>query len=43
VQQIALARPGEAALKDAWAIREELGEIASEVFGPPQFIPIVMQ
>ena len=42
VQQIALARPGEAVHKDAWAIREELGEIANEVFGPPQFIPIVM-
>ena len=43
VQQIALARPGEIAPKDAWVIREELGDIAQEVFGPPQFIPIVMQ
>ena len=25
-----------------WALRNELGEIAQEVFGPPQFIPIVL-
>ena len=27
---------------DAWSLREELGAIALEVFGAPQFIPIVM-
>lgn len=42
VQRIALSPPVQAANKGAWAIREELGEIASQVFGPPQFIPIVM-
>jgi hypothetical protein len=26
----------------AWALREELGEIADQVFGAPQFIPIAM-
>lgn len=42
VQRIALSKPTGTAGEDAWAIREELGEIAKEVFGPPQFIPIVM-
>jgi hypothetical protein len=28
--------------EDAWTIRETLGEIAKQVFGQPQFIPIVM-
>ena len=28
--------------EDAWTIREELGKIANEVFGAPQFVPIVM-
>ena len=28
--------------EDAWAIREELGKIAKEVFGASKFIPIVM-
>lgn len=27
---------------DAWALREELGELAKEIFGPSQFIPVVM-
>ncbi|HWQ46097.1 MAG TPA: serine/threonine-protein kinase [Longilinea sp.] len=31
-------KPGE----DAWSIREELGQLAKDVFGPSQFIPIVM-
>ena len=29
--------------EDAWSIREELGEIASRVFGAPKFVPIVME
>jgi hypothetical protein len=27
---------------DAWSIREELGQLAREIFGPSQFVPIVM-
>jgi len=42
VQQVALSKPGRAVDQDAWAIREELGAIASAVYGPPQFMPIVM-
>ena len=42
VQRIALSEPGGAPGENAWTIREELGEIAREVFGPPQFNPIVM-
>jgi len=38
IRQTALGNSGE----DAWSIREELGIIADEVFGAPQFIPIVM-
>jgi hypothetical protein len=42
IQQIALTEPRDSAREDAWSIREELGLIAREVFGSPQFIPIVM-
>ena len=47
VRRIALSQPGAAAgvhgsTMHAWAIREELGQIAQEVFGPPRFIPIKM-
>ena len=42
IQRIALSKPTSTASKDAWIIREELGEVAKEIFGPPQFIPIVM-
>ena len=42
VQRIALTEPTGSAGEDAWTIREKLGEIANEEFGPPQFIPIVM-
>ncbi len=42
VQRIALADPASSTGADAWTIREELGQIADEVFGAPQFIPIVM-
>jgi serine/threonine protein kinase len=42
LQRIALSEPAGVAHEDAWTIREELGEIAREAFGSPQFIPIVM-
>jgi hypothetical protein len=42
VRRIALSNPGSAVSQNAWTIREELGEIAGEVFGPPKFVPIVM-
>jgi len=31
-----------ASWEDAWSIREELGQIANQVYGAPQFIPISM-
>lgn len=42
VQRIALSDIDGTKNEDAWTIREELGEIAQEVFGSPQFNPIVM-
>jgi len=42
IQGIARATPSNPVREDAWSIREELGVIAREVFGPPQFLPIVM-
>jgi len=42
VKRVALVDPASSAKDDAWTLREELGEIATAVFGPPQFIPIVM-
>jgi hypothetical protein len=42
LQKTALSQPGATPKLDAWAIREELGRIAKEIFGPPEFIPIVM-
>jgi len=42
IQQVALSDAGDPTRENAWAIREELGAIANEVFGAPQFIPIVM-
>jgi serine/threonine protein kinase len=42
IRQIALQESTGLTSEDAWSIREELGVIAGEVFGPPQFIPIVM-
>jgi hypothetical protein len=42
VQRIALSSPAKAANEGAWVFREELGQIASAVFGAPQYIPIVM-
>lgn len=42
VQRIAHSDPNSAPKKDAWSIREELGRLADQVFGPPRFIPVVM-
>jgi hypothetical protein len=42
IQRIAHSDPARTASEDAWAIREELGQIARDVFGPPMFNPIVM-
>jgi hypothetical protein len=42
VRQVALSQPGGKAYQGAWVIREELGKISKEVFGPPQFFPIEM-
>lgn len=42
IKRVALADPDHPSRQDAWALREELGEIAPQVFGPPRFIPIVM-
>jgi len=42
VQRIAQIKPTGTPSEDAWNIREELGEMAKKVYGPPQFIPIVM-
>ena len=40
ITQVALSK---APRKNAWDIREELGTIATQVFGAPWFIPIVME
>jgi hypothetical protein len=42
LQRVARIEPTGKSHEDAWSIREELGEIANQVYGPPQFIPIVM-
>lgn len=42
IREFALADPYGSIQADAWSIREELGTMADELFGPPQFIPIVM-
>ncbi len=42
IRQIALGNSGSSGKENAWSIREELGIIANDVFGAPQFIPIVM-
>jgi len=42
LQQIAFSEPTGSARGDAWSLREELGGIADDVFGAPQFIPIIM-
>ena len=42
IKRIALSYPAGQASEDAWAIREELGTISREAFGPARFIPIEM-
>jgi serine/threonine protein kinase len=42
IQRVARSDPAKPAGEDAWAIREELGDIAKQIFGAPQFNPIVM-
>ncbi len=42
IRRIAMARPDDVDCQNAWTIREELEHIANKVFGPPQFIPIIM-
>ncbi len=42
VQRLAHSDPTSAPGEDAWSVREELGRLADQVFGPPRFIPIVM-
>ena len=42
LQRVARLEPTGKVYKDAWSIREELGQIADRVYGVPQFIPIVM-
>ncbi|NLF51385.1 MAG: hypothetical protein GX577_09640 [Leptolinea sp.] len=42
IRRTAMAKSNDPDCQDAWAIREELGHIANMVFGPPQFIPIIM-
>ena len=42
VKRVALANLNQTPRHDAWALREELGEIALRVFGQPRFIPISM-
>jgi hypothetical protein len=42
VQRVARYDPTGKTKIDAWSIREELGQIADQVFGAPKFIPIVM-
>ncbi len=41
VRRFALSGPAAESAR-AWDLREELGQIATQVFGPPQFCPIVM-
>jgi hypothetical protein len=43
IHQIATLDPmAEAVDEDAWSLRERLGTLAAEVFGPPAFCPIRM-
>lgn len=42
IREFALADPFGSMNADAWSIREELGGMAEKLFGPPQFIPIIM-
>ncbi len=40
IQRVALNKNSR---EDAWSVREELGEIATQVFGAPKFVPILME
>ncbi len=40
IQRVALNKNSR---EDAWSIREELGGIATQVFGAPKFVPILME
>ncbi len=42
IKRLALADPFNTKIQDAWAVRQELGEIANRVYGPPRFMPIIM-
>jgi hypothetical protein len=42
VQRIALSDPARSANESAWTLREKLGDLAAQVFGPSQFIPIAI-
>lgn len=42
IRRYALLDPEKPSLEDAWSIREELGQISNETFGPAEFIPINM-
>jgi len=42
IRRIAHADQSGAAIESAWSIREELGKIAQDAFGPPAFCPIIM-
>jgi len=42
IQRAALAESPAALATNAWTLREELGKVATQVFGAPQFNPIVM-
>jgi hypothetical protein len=42
IRQVAAADPMATPDEDAWALRERLGTLAREVFGPPAFCPIRM-
>ena len=42
LRRVAQSDPSGYAADNAWALRGELGDIADNVFGAPQFIPIVM-
>jgi hypothetical protein len=42
IQRVALSKLDSSEIEHTWTLREELGAIASKVFGAPEFVPIVM-
>jgi len=42
IRRVALSSVADADRQDAWALREELGRLAGQVFGPPRFLPIML-